>query len=202
MNLSKAAETESKNSNSQKNWKEYWKNTELVPSSREDKQLPFLIATLKKELDISKIETVLEVGVGYGRVAKAILEEFPNVEAYTGIDISQQATDKSREYVTSISYGAINSDFEDVEIEGYWDLVISVETLSAIPEDISVQPWIDKMVSLSKKYVVNLDYTTTTHPIFNNGHDYYSAYHKHETRTRMFFLPDKFGEELFICWVK
>lgn len=187
------------------NWKDYWINTELVPSKREDKQLPFLIETLKKELDINKIETVLEVGVGYGRVAKAILDTFPNIEEYHGIDISDNAMEQCWENLKGYEafYGPAPRDFEEYELPGFlFDLVISVETMSAIPENISVQPWIDKMCSLSKKYVVNLDYIKTTHPIFNNGHNYVMHYtYIDDVEFQSIDTPNP-DESIFFCIVK
>lgn len=168
-------------------WKQYWIDTELVPSTKEDKQLPFLINKLKEELDINKIETVLEVGVGYGRVAKAILETLPNLIRYDGMDISNKALQESRYYLRKhiglndlgMGYRAILGDFEnDIPIPNFYDLVISVETMSTVPESISIEHWIEKMCKLSKKYVVNLDYWKTTNNISNNGHDYLEAYGK------------------------
>jgi SAM-dependent methyltransferase len=191
------------------NYKQFWLQTELVPSKKEDKQLPFLIDILKEELDMDKVETVLEVGVGYGRVAKAILDTFPHIGLYDGLDISESALKQSEKYLKEyLEDGHVGycpypeGDFLDLPIHELYDLVISVETMSVVPESISIQPWIDKMISASKKYVVNLDYTTTTHPIFNNGHDYYSAYHEHEVTTKMWFTPDSLNSKLFICRVE
>lgn len=194
-------------------WKQYWIDTELVPSKREDKQLPFLINKLKEELDINKIETILEVGVGYGRVAKAILDTFPNILYYDGIDISIKALQESRYYLRkyvglndiSLGYKAINVDFENMDMDSIkpFDLVISVETMSTVPENIDICNWIDKMVSLSKKYVVNLDYTKTTHTIFNNGHAYETCYGINDSVKRFEIIPTpNENEKLFICRVK
>ncbi len=184
-NSSKAAGVESKKFEYNINtYKEYWKNTELVPSSKPDTQLPFLIKTLKEGLDISKIESVLEVGVGYGRVAKAILDEFPVVDLYDGLDISEYALNQSVEYLGEhivlnkhIGYCPYPADdFLEAAIPEMYDLVISVETMSVIPDEETVRKWIDKMCKLSKKYVVNLDYSRTTDPITNIKHNYHEIY--------------------------
>lgn len=210
MNLSKAAETESKSYNKD-NYKDYWKKTELVPSSREDKQLPFLIETLKKELDINKIETVLEVGVGYGRVAKAIIDNFTRLKIYEGIDISESALNQSASYLDDYDniisskplYFYTEGDFEEIDIQHLYDLVISVETMSTIPANIDCCHWIDKMISLSKKYVVNLDYIETTHPIFNNGHAYETCYGINNNVQKFEIIPTlNTNEKLYICRVK
>lgn len=203
---------QSRNKGKSKDWKEYWKNTELVPSKREDKQLPWLIDTLKKELDINKIETVLEVGVGYGRVAKAILDTFPKIEDYHGVDISERAWNQSCEYLKGYEqfYAPPWEDFIELDYTGLYDLVISVETMSCVPEseEWTIQMWIDKMCSLSKKYVVNLDYVKTTHPIFNNGHMYNRAYLSNKWNAESEFnkdiisYPFSSNEKLFIFRVR
>jgi len=201
--------TTSSQQRNKNDWKQYWIDTELVPSTREDKQLPFIIETLKKELDITKIETVLEVGVGYGRVAKAILDTFPRIYQYYGIDISKSAILKSKEYCAEKWYEYASGpfmpfvgDFETEELGFLCDLVISVETMSAIPSgaegEKTVQKWIQKMCSLSKKYVCNLDYINTTHQILNNAHDYMMAY---SFDVSEFDTPNN-NEKLFICRVK
>lgn len=201
------AGTESKSIN--KDWKEFWKQTELVPSKKEDKQLPFLIEELKENLDINKIETVLEVGVGYGRVAKAILDIFPHVDLYYGIDISDNAIEQSKTLLNDNRHYKYNvGDFDEMKffMLRYYDLVISVETMSCVPESVDICHWIDKMISLSKKYVVNLDYIKTTHPIFNNGHGYDTCYGINENvgvdRYNEIKVPDNSYERLFIARVK
>ena len=203
-NSSKAAGIESKKYNID-NYKEYWKNTELVPSSRPDTQLPFLIKTLKEEIDINKIETVLDVGVGYGRVAKAILEEFPEIIEYSGIDISEfaikQSVNNLRKYWAYEGqdkqdiYTWYTQDFETYELGSLYDLVISVETMSVVPDWGTVCNWMDKMVSLSKKYIVNLEYINTTNQINNIGHDYklYYDHHSKVDRCKPFrFTKDEY----------
>lgn len=166
-------------------YKQFWKDTELVPNSLPDTQLPLLIETLKKELDFGKIETVLEVGVGYGRVAKALLDDPDNViNLYDGVDISEKAINQSEEYLKEHMIGSYthqgycpypSEDFETCPIPEIYDMVISVETMSVVPHDI--RPWIDKMISLSKKYVVNLDFTRGNDTITNNPpHKYWLPY--------------------------
>ena len=167
-------------------WKERWRNNaRLIPSKQEDKQLPFLINALRDNIDISKVETVLEVGIGYGRIAKVLFDLFPNLQRYHGVDISWNAIRQSIEELRKVwkwspdvksVYSWDTIDFEEFESDRYYDLVISVETMSCIPEYIDIQPWIDKMCLLSKEYVVNLDYIQTLNTLHSNKHDYFTAY--------------------------
>lgn len=201
------------------NYKYYWSIMELVPSEKEDTQLPFLIRTLKEQLDIDKIETVLEVGIGYGRVAKGILDNFPNINLYDGVDISELAIEESDifldDYVTKTKKGKranthtgychMVGDFETLHIPELYDLVISCATLSVLPTDKQAQTWLDKMISLSKKYVVNLDYheDSDSNLVFNNARNYPELYGSFGISSlKTFTIPDYPNEKLYITRVK
>lgn len=161
---------------------------ELSPSKAEDTQTPFIIETLSKEIDINKVETVLDVGVGFGRIALGILETFPNVNLYDGIDFSELAIKQSEAFLDNYivktkkgkranvhqGYCYMVEDFEEANIPELYDLVISCQTLSTIPDEEVVEKWVKKMVSLSKKYVVNVDYhhKSDSNIVFNIGRDY------------------------------
>jgi SAM-dependent methyltransferase len=154
-------------------YKDYWRNANLVPSKAEDKQLPLLIDTLKKEPNMDTVASVLEVGVGYGRIAKAIIDTFPDISLYHGMDISSSANNLRH-------YRAYIGEVCDFDSTLYWDnpvfdLVISVETLSIVPIDVS--GWINKMISLSKKYCINVDFTRGNDTITGLPPKDYSGYY-------------------------
>src|SRR5262249_23272028 len=127
-------------------WKEYWLNADLVPSQKEDTQIKYLIDTLKRELDLNNISNILEVGVGYGRVAKGLLSYFSTDQLvqpmYVGLDISYETLKRSEQYLepeaTSLNYVTYHSDFETecVGLARGFELVISVETMSVVPYDV------------------------------------------------------------------
>lgn len=199
-------------------YKDYWKNAQLVPSkSQEDKQLPILIDTLKRETDVNKIETVLEVGCGYGRIAKGLLESriFPYLDSYTGTDLSKfaiaQAEENLQLYVRlKDGLNLYDGDFEilfpvSIHQPEMYDLVISVETLSVIPDPNTVNKWIGKMISLSKKYVVNLDFTRGNDTITNIPPHSYHLHYAHYSNSD-FSLPKEIeisnNESIFVVRVR
>jgi SAM-dependent methyltransferase len=190
------------------NYKEVWLNTNLRPSKNDNGQLEHLIKTLKEKLTFDRIETVLEVGVGYGRVAKAILDTFPNIETYVGTDISDNAWNQCCEYLKDYSnfYAPAPRDFEEAPIPVLYDLVISVDTMSVLPTGYNIQPWIDKMCKLSKKYVVNLDYKMNVYSdiLINNPHNYAKCYkdNKDVYALGVFDVPDRPTQEIFIAYIK
>lgn len=194
------------------NYKWYWQNMELVPSQREDTQIDFIIKTLQEQIDISKVETVLDVGVGFGRVARPILDTFPVIDHYDGIDFSELAIKQSESFLddhSSISggpYDAIPGDFEELGIAESYDLVISALTLSTLPTDEQAQKWLSKMASLSKKYVVNVDYheDSDSNIVFNIGRNYFGLY-KHTRNVieiKQFDIPNYKNVRMYICRVK
>lgn len=182
----------------------YWTNTNIVPRENENKhQLPNLISILKSYCDINKIESILEVGVGYGRVAKEILDNFPNIQIYIGLDMNKDVN-KSSEYVGYPDYVPAEMDFEkDSRLHRLFDMVISVETMSVVPHDVT--SWIAKMISYSKKYVVNLDYATAPdsfskvppHPYYDH---YFNDLRNKLMNCNIWEFPN--GQQLYIAYVR
>jgi SAM-dependent methyltransferase len=169
---------------------------------------------IKEELDLSKLETVLDIGVGYGRLAKIILDNTHSIKQYDGIDISQIQLDRSIDYVRyaygeSARYFAYRFDFDDIKVENWikYDLVISTEVMTCFPFD--VKPWIDKMISLSKKYVLNLDHYTVPREkslednILRNWHFYPGDYtsNKDIVNLKGIKIPE-YSQTLFVGRVK
>ena len=165
---------------------------------------------IQQELDLKKLETVLDIGVGYGRLAKIILDNTPCIKEYDGIDISQDQLDRSWGYVgKNIAYHGFRMDFENIVIENWrkYDLVISTEVMTCFPYD--VKPWIDKMVAMSKKYVVSLDHyveprqLSLEDSILRNWHFHPGDYTKNENVINLkgISIP-AYSQHLFIARVK
>jgi len=184
----------------------------VVPSQREDTQIEYLMVTLERELDLDSIDNILEVGVGYGRVAKALLSYFRIHHlirpAYTGLDISYETLKQSEKYLelkaVGSNYFKCHADFEaeNIGLTKKFDLVISVETMSVVPYD--VEFWIDKMVSLSNKYVVNLDFRSSNDVLTNCPPHPYEIYYNGNDRVvklDRFRTPSRPAEEIFIARV-
>jgi hypothetical protein len=95
-------------------------------------------------------------------------------------------------------------DFEELGICESYDLVISVETLSALPTDERAKKWIDLMIKRSKKYVVNLDHLTDSSVVLYNGRNYWHMYMDHPSvyTVNEFDIPDYKNEKIYITRVK
>ena len=113
----------------------------------------------KKLLDyISKLDfsSVLEVGCGFGRITKLLLDRF-NIREYL-------ATEYSPDLIKHVMYHTVdfgNIQFktamiQELEVEKKYDLVLGTEVLQHIPPH-EIKLVIDKLVSMSSKHVVNVD---------------------------------------------
>jgi SAM-dependent methyltransferase len=125
------------------------------------------VNVMKKELDINKIENVLEIGCGFGRISKVMIELLPSLKNYEAIDLSKEMIEQWKSYCklreSEGAFIAYVADFEDKEERfGLYDLVLSVEVMTSIPSGIQgeyrVKKFIDRMIDHSKKYVVNQDW--------------------------------------------
>jgi len=76
---------------------------------------------------------VFEIGCGYGRITKAILQQFPNVKIQT-FDLSPQQIRITRRYVNSDRVKFSVGEIQDLDVsERNYDLVLAVTVLIHIP---------------------------------------------------------------------
>jgi cyclopropane fatty-acyl-phospholipid synthase-like methyltransferase len=103
-----------------------------------------------------KINSILEVGCGFGRYTK-ILSSIINPESYTAIDISNSQIEKAKKYVKNDKIDFITSRFQDYDSSKKYDLVFASEILMHI--DFSkINDFIEKLVSLSKNKILTIDW--------------------------------------------
>ena len=57
---------------------------------------------LLKALRTLSFESVLEVGCGFGRITKLVLDDFPNIRRYKGIDLSPEQIESCQHYIPSL----------------------------------------------------------------------------------------------------
>lgn len=109
------------------------------------------------------IESVLEVGCGYGRITRMLLEYLPHIKRYDAVDISPTRIAAARNYIPYFKYeeylnlSQVDFEYTDFDAINGYDLVISVECLMhQLPS--KIEKWIRKMISYSRYYVMNLDW--------------------------------------------
>lgn len=105
--------------------------------------------------------TVLELGCGWGRIARLILENVPSVELYTGFDLSPERVAIARKtgFQRRARFGVGDLLQLDVHIDPRtrFDLVLAVEVLMHIPPARLLDA-VDVMVRHSKKHLVSVDW--------------------------------------------
>jgi len=136
---------------------------------------------LIKVLRSFSFENVLEVGCGFGRITKLILDEF-HVRKLKGIDLSPRQIENARKYVNNGEVELLVGRVQDLDIpDDSYDLVIAVEVLMHIPFK-EIETAMAELVRVSRKHIVNLDWYRPKSGTQLGGycfaHDYSSLYEK------------------------
>ncbi|MGD1837077.1 MAG: class I SAM-dependent methyltransferase [Nitrososphaeraceae archaeon] len=155
---------------------------------------------LKKNVFTSdqNISSVLELGCGFGRITKILLDNFHNVEEYLAVDLSPHQIENARNYLSDYSNKItfLNKDIQSLDLhDKKYDLVILSEVLlHVLPSEIEFV--IEKIISLSKKHVINIDWYEELSPSDYNKkashnfiHDYESLYKKHSQSSKVTRIP-------------
>ena len=112
----------------------------------------------KMQLDTDK--TVLEVGVGTGRIA---LKVAPLCKSFTGIDISPKTVARAKEHLSENNVSLICGDFNEYNFKNHFDVVYSSLTFMHIKDK---QSTINKVYDLLKsggRFVLSIDKNQDEH---------------------------------------
>jgi SAM-dependent methyltransferase len=167
-------------------------------------QEQMLIDYLKRNFSLSSSLTVLELGCGFGRITKLLLLNFPNIKEYLAVDLSQHQIENAKEYVRPQEIiikkeGKANpdikflvSDIQSLQVDKKYDLVIASEVLMhVLPSEINEV--ISKLVNLSDKHIVNIDWYEEQTPKrvapHNFIHNYEEIYKNIPSITRVIRIP-------------
>ncbi len=165
---------------------EYWKKRgkvyekEFVYSKNFRDQEKMLLDVLKQLSFVS----ILECGCGFGRITKLILDNF-SISEYHAFDLSSHQIDNARKNCQKFDNVHFEvSTIQDFKSEKKFDLVLSVEVLLHIlPRDID--QIITKMVNLSKRDIINLDWYEKIIPPKIEPHNFIHQYPKLYSNTQM-----------------
>jgi len=138
------------------NPKKYWQKrgkkyvNESFNEKFEEKEESKFVEYLKN----IEFNTVFEFGCGFGRMTKLILDNF-NIDEYVAIDVSiDQINNAKKQGVDKVKF--YQSMILDFPTEKKFDLVFGTKVLMHVPEK-QIIPTIQKLISLSKKHIINLD---------------------------------------------
>jgi trans-aconitate methyltransferase len=149
--------------------REYWTSrAPLVRKPAHEAQETALMDAIGRK----QISSILEVGVGDGRIGKLLTEKW-STASYVGLDISPARIDEARANLPEHA-GLAVVDLFDAIVEDTYDLVVAVEVLMHIrPED--VEGAVTRLAAWSGRHVYTVDWDTPiakTPAEHNFLHDY------------------------------
>ena len=174
---------------------EYWQERGKVYKKNfvydKDKRLQeeFLIKHFNEIFlpDNQSLQSVLELGCGFGRITKLLLTNYPGIKEYLAVDLSPHQFENAKKYVgfTDNKITFFLSDIQSLNTNKKYDLVIISEVLLHIlPSDIDSV--IKKVISLSNKHIINIDWYEDNLPpdykkraTYNFIHQYEAIYKKY-----------------------
>jgi SAM-dependent methyltransferase len=190
---------------------EYWheRGKKYKENFRYDKnkrlQEEFLITHLN---GISgSFKSVLELGCGFGRITQLLLTNYSDITEYLAVDISPHQIENAKSLLSStkltnkVKLDFLVSDIQSLKLDKEYDLVILSEVLLHIlPTEID--SIIKKLITLSKKYIINIDWFAEHPPRIqarhNFIHQYEALYKKYtEPSTIIKRIPIKRKKKLF-----
>jgi len=184
---------------------EYWfergkkYRDEYRPNKYAELQENILLDYLKNIPISSSFSTILEVGCGFGRIAKLLLSNFPNILEYIAIDLSPHQIENAKEFVKPVidikernPLKFIVSDIQSFQNEKKYDLIISSEVLlHVLPSEI--EKIMNKIVDMSNKHIINIDWyegkTPKNAAPHNFIHQYETIYRSMPTVSNVYRIP-------------
>jgi len=184
---------------------EYWfergkkYRDEYRPNKYAELQENILLDYLKNIPISSSFSTILELGCGFGRIAKLLLSNFPNIMEYIAIDLSPHQIENAKEFVKPVidikernPLKFIVSDIQSFQNEKKYDLIISSEVLlHVLPSEI--EKIMNKIVDMANKHIINIDWyegkTPKNAAPHNFIHQYETIYRSMPTVSNVYRIP-------------
>jgi trans-aconitate methyltransferase len=147
----------------------YWLAKDGIPRKRgHDAQE----AALQSVISYLDVQSILEIGVGSGRIAGILTQRWPGAD-YTGIDLSADRIEETRRIVGERA-NLVQTDVRDYAPRRRFEMVVASEVLMHIqPEHVGAV--IADLTSWSSRYVLTIDWTEPiTRPVMPHNfiHDY------------------------------
>lgn len=137
--------------------KEFWDNwaDDFIKDQWQTKIHPqhkWLLEIVKEQRPVS----IIEVGCGFGRNIKFLIQNGLNPSSIVGVDISPNMIRLASKYVGSKKVKFFISDLNDLNSQNKFDFVFTHGVLMHIPED-RINIAINRLVCLSKKSLVVIE---------------------------------------------
>jgi ubiquinone/menaquinone biosynthesis C-methylase UbiE len=170
--------------------KVYQKNFVYDRSKRLQEELLIKYLTDNIFTSDESVKSVLELGCGFGRITKLLLTNFPSIKEYLAVDLSPHQLENAKKYVGSTDNNDkitfFQSDIQTLNTNNKkYDLVIMSEVLLHVTPS-EIESIIKKIISLSNKHIVNIDWYEDNLPpdykkraTYNFIHQYESIYKKY-----------------------
>lgn len=128
--------------------------------------------------NLKDVKSVLELGIGFGRITKITLEELPNIISYVGVDISPDQINNAKKFLgeREKEVAFVQDNILEYKDTKSYDLVLASEILLHIrPQDI--HKMIQKMAAWTNKDIIHIDWARnyqSSHWVF--VHPYYNLF--------------------------
>lgn len=177
---------------------EYWKHRgkDYKKNFKYDHKFELQEQMLIEYLKKYSFDSVLEIGCGFGRITKLLLTNFPKIKEYFAFNLSAHQVENAKINITEVENNT-NTQFAVSDIQSFqpiqkYDLVIASEVLMHIlPSEI--EHIIQKLVSLSTRYVCNIDWFEDKVPkkaeSFNFIHQYEKIYNNIPSIKNVYRIP-------------
>lgn len=110
---------------------------------------------LMDALGRKQASSILEIGVGAGRIGKLLTERWPNA-SYVGIDISPARVAEAREVLPEHAE-VVEVDLLEFDTDATFDLVVAVEVLMHVrPDDIEAA--VERLQLWSHRHIYTVDW--------------------------------------------
>ena len=119
-------------------------------------QEQMVLGYIEKNVPKEDVTKVFEVGCGFGRYTKLILESFPRIVQYRAIDISSDLLNGAKKYVNDKRVIYVEKAIQGFNIGEKHDLVFAGETLFQIPTS-DIESVVFKLLSLTRKHFIHID---------------------------------------------
>lgn len=111
---------------------------------------------LLRKINTLKPESILEVGCGFGRNIKFLIENGIKPDSITGIDVSSKMITLAREDINNSRVKLSVCSIEEFDERKKFDLVFTHGVLMHIPSD-SIEKALDKIADSSRKHIILIE---------------------------------------------